>query len=103
MPRPRKKHATKWDRCVRQVKRRRSARSAAAVCTVALRPRRLNPRQVVLYAQAQGTPVLKYVGGIKFAKSGHTVKFETKRHAAAVGLALLEQFPVLRKFKLWAE
>jgi len=47
--------------------------------------------------------VLKYVGGIKFAKTGHMVKFESKRHAAAVGLALLEQFPVLRKFKLWAE
>ena len=102
MPRPRKKHSAKWDRCVRRVKRRRTAVSAAAVCTAALSRRRPNPRQVALYAQARGTPVLKYVGGIKFAKRGRPVKFDDEKHALLVARQLRAQFKVLRKFKLWA-
>ena len=100
MPRPRKKHSAKWDRCVRQVKRRRTAVNAAAVCTAALR-RKANPRQVALYAQARGTPVLKYIGGIKFAKRGRPAKFDTKADAESVARQLRAQFRVLRKFKLW--
>jgi hypothetical protein len=102
MARPRKKHTPKWDRCVRQVKRRRTAVNAAAVCTAALKPRKRNPRPVGLYAQARGTPVLKYVGGIKFARRGRPVKFDSQQHALAVGRELKAQFPVLRKFRLWA-
>jgi hypothetical protein len=102
MPRPRKKHAAKWDRCVRKVKRRRTALNAAAVCTAALAPRRLNPRQVALYAQARGTPVLKYIGGIKFARRGKPIKFDGTQHAMAVARQLKAQFQILRKFRLWA-
>lgn len=102
MARARKKHSPKWDRCVRKVKRRRTAVNAAAVCTVALRPRRQNPRQVALYAQARGTPVLKYVGGVKFAKRGNPAKFDSKQHAMTVARQLRAQFRVLRKFRLWA-
>ena len=102
MPRPRKKKSAKWDQCVRKVKRRRTAVSAAAVCTAALSPRRINPRQVALYAQARGTPVLKYIGGIKFAKKGRPVKFDSKAHAEAVARQLKAQFRVLRRYKLWA-
>lgn len=87
---------------MRQVKRRGTAVNAAAVCTAALKPRRPNPRQVALYAQARGTPVLKYVGGIKFAKRGAPVKFENAAHARTVARQLKAQFRVLRKFRLWA-
>lgn len=104
MPRPRarKKQSAKWDRCVRKVARRRTAVNAAAVCTAALRPRRGNPRQVALYAQARGTPVLKYVGGIKFARRGRPLKFDSKQHAETFARQLKAQFAVLRKFRLWA-
>jgi hypothetical protein len=102
MARPRKKHSPKWDRCVRKVKRRRTAVSAPAVCTAVLKPRKSNPRQVALYAQARGTPVLKYIGGIKFARRGRPVKFDNQQHALAVGRELKAQFSVLRKYRLWA-
>jgi hypothetical protein len=46
--------------------------------------------------------VLKYVGGIKFAKTGRPVKFDSMAHAAAVGRQLKAQFGVLRRFRLWA-
>lgn len=99
-----RKHTAKWDRCVRKVKRRRTAVNAAAVCTAALPSRRSNPRQVVLYAQARGkrAPVLKYVGGIKFARAGRPVRFDSGAHAWGVARQLRSQFPVLRKFRLWA-
>ena len=102
MTRPRRKHTAKWDRCVRKVKRGRTAVNAAAVCTAVLPQRRSNPRQVVLYAQARGTPILKYVGGIKFARRGKPIKFDNGKHAWQVARQLRAQFPVLRKFRLWA-
>lgn len=100
----RKKHSAKWDRCVRQVQRRRTAVNAAAVCTAALTRRRSNPRHVALYAQAKGkrAPVLKYIGGIKFAKVGRPVRFDSSAHAWSVARQLREVFPVLKKFRLWA-
>lgn len=55
-----------------------------------------------MYAQARGTPVLKYIGGIKFAKKGRPVKFDNKANAEAVARQLKAQFRVLRRFKLWA-
>lgn len=94
----------KWDRCVREVKRRRTAVNAAAVCTAALYARRSNPRQVALYARplkGRGA-ILKYVGGIKFAKRGRPIKFDTPAHAMSVARELKAQFKILRKFKLWA-
>lgn len=104
MPRPRKKKSAKWDRCVRKVKRRRSAVNAAAVCTAALSRRRPNPRHVSLYARplkGRG-PVLKYVGGIKFAKRGRPIKFDSQAHAMSVARELKAQFRILRKYRLWA-
>lgn len=102
MPGTRKKKSAKWDRCVTDVKRRGTAVSAAAVCTAALKSRRRNPHQVALYAQARGTPVLKYIGGIKFAKAGRPAKFDTRAQALTVARQLKAQFRVLRRFKLWA-
>jgi len=102
MARPRRKHTAKWDRCVGDVKRRGTAVDPAAVCTAALSRRRRNPRQVALYAQGKGTPVLKYVGGIKFARRGKPVRFENGAHAWNVARQLRAQFPVLRKYRLWA-
>ena len=55
-----------------------------------------------MYAQARGTAVLKYIGGIKFAKKGRPVKFDNKANAEAVARQLKAQFRVLRRFKLWA-
>jgi hypothetical protein len=98
-----RRHSSKWDRCVRKVKRRGgTARNPYAICS---RAKRRNPRIVfrhVLYAKAATGPVLKYVGGLKFARRGAPVHFATKSHAEAIGRQLKSRFPVLGRFKLWA-
>lgn len=97
----RRTHTKKWDRCVRQVKRRGRKVDPYAICTRSVARR--NPRPMVaLYAQARGTPVLKYVGGIKFARRGAPVRFNTAAQASALAKNLKLLFPVLRKFKTWA-
>lgn len=65
--------------------------------------RKRNPRAgVALYAQARGTPILKYTGGIKFARVGVPVRFANRLLALQAGRELKREFPMLRKFKLWA-
>jgi hypothetical protein len=64
--------------------------------------RKSNPRYVVLYAQAKGSPVLKYLGGIKFARAGRAAHFLSAKDALAVGHQLKRHFATLRKFRLWA-
>jgi hypothetical protein len=67
------------------------------------RRRRRNPvSQHVLYAQRKGGPVLKYLGGIKFGRTGVGLRFGSKGEAMKQGNALRRQFKVLRPFKLWA-
>jgi hypothetical protein len=68
------------------------------------RKRRRNPVQTqhVLLAQRGTGPVLKYLGGIKFARKGIGVRFPTKAAAVAAGNLMKRQFPVLRAYRLWA-
>ena len=68
------------------------------------RKRRRNPVQTqhVLLAQRGSGPVLKYLGGIKFARTGHGVKFQSKAVAMAAGNLMKRQFAVLRPYRLWA-
>jgi hypothetical protein len=68
------------------------------------RRRRRNPveTQHVLLAQRGTGPVLKYLGGIKFARSGHGVRFASKAAALAAGNLMKRQFAVLRPYRLWA-
>lgn len=70
----------------------------------AARRRRRNPVQTqhVLLAQASGGPVLKFVGGIKFARTGKGVRFGSKLEAMRQAKALRGAFPVLKRYKLWA-
>lgn len=66
--------------------------------------RRRNPvdTQHVLLAQRPGGPVLKYLGGIKFARTGHAVRFPSKPAAISVARSLRQQFRILKTYKLWA-
>jgi hypothetical protein len=68
------------------------------------RPRRRNPVQTqhVLLAQANGGPVLKFVGGIKFAQTGKGVRFGSKLEAIRQAKALRAAFPVLKRYRMWA-
>jgi hypothetical protein len=67
--------------------------------------RRRNPiaPQHVLFAQRNKDPVLKYVGGIKFARSGRPMKFSSQAEATRQGAMLKRQFPgPLRSYRVWA-
>ncbi len=68
------------------------------------RLRRRNPVQTqhVLMAQRSGGPVLKYVGGVKFSRGGHAVRFASRAAALTVARALRQQFQVLRPYRVWA-
>lgn len=68
------------------------------------RRRRRNPvdTQHVLLAQRSGGPVLKFVGGVKFARTGKGVRFGSKLEAMRQAKALRAAFPVLRPYRLWA-
>ena len=68
------------------------------------RKRRRNPveTQHVLFAQRKGGPVLKYVGGVKFARTGHAVRFASKQSAPLCGNLLKRQFRVLKSYRVWA-
>jgi hypothetical protein len=68
------------------------------------RKRRRNPVQTqhVLLAQGPGGPVLKYLGGIKFARTGHGVRFGSKQEAMRAARELRGNFPILKRYKLWA-
>lgn len=55
-----------------------------------------------LYAKGPGTPVLIYLGGAKFATRGRPAEFTTTMQAMANARVLQRQFPMLRKYKLWA-
>lgn len=67
------------------------------------RARRRNPSvQHILFAQRGNEPVLKYLGGIKFARAGKPMKFATSAAAAQQGKMLAQQFPVLRSYRIWA-
>jgi hypothetical protein len=68
------------------------------------RARRRNPvnTQHVLLAQRGAGPVLKYLGGIKFSRTGHAVRFASKPAALAAGALMKRQFAVLRPYRLWA-
>lgn len=70
----------------------------------AARKRGRNPvvTQHVLLAQRGTGPVLKYLGGIKFSRSGHAVRFQSKAAALAAGNLMKRQFAVLRPYRLWA-
>jgi hypothetical protein len=67
------------------------------------RKRRRNPVQTqhLLFAQKPGGPVLKYTGGVKFARAGKAVRFADKAAANTVGASLKRQFPVLRPYRVW--
>lgn len=74
------------------------------------RKRRRNPveTQHVLFAQRKGGPVLKCVGrvkfggGVKFARTGHAVRFASKQSATLCGNLLKRQFRVLKSYRVWA-
>jgi hypothetical protein len=68
------------------------------------RKRRRNPiaTQHVLLAQRPGGPVLKYLGGIKFAQTGHGVRFGSRLEALRAARQLRGSFPILKKYKVWA-
>jgi hypothetical protein len=70
----------------------------------AAKKRRRNPivTQHVLLAQRGTGPVLKYLGGIKFAHKGIGVKFPSKAAALAAGNLMKRQFAVLKPYRLWA-
>jgi hypothetical protein len=59
------------------------------------------PTQNVLLAQRPGGPVLKYLGGVKFSRTGHAVRFPTRQSAQLAGELMKRQFPVLKPYKLW--
>jgi hypothetical protein len=60
------------------------------------------PTQHLLFAQKSGGPVLRYVGGVKFSKSGHAVRFASRPAALEVGRQLKRQFRVLKSYRVWA-
>jgi hypothetical protein len=97
-----KRAEKRWKKCVRQVGKKRTAINPYAVCSAAVR-RRGNPRPTrpygFLFAQRPGGEVLRYVGGIKFSTRGKAVRVE---NPMALGRALKQQFPVLRRYRLWA-
>jgi hypothetical protein len=66
--------------------------------------RRRNPvhLQHVLFAQRQGGPVLKYLGGIKFSTRGHALRFASRPAALAIARNLRRQFKVLKPYRMWA-
>ena len=68
------------------------------------RKRRKNPVQTqhVLFAQKSGGHVLKYIGGVKFSRSGHAVRFASRPAALEVGRELKRRFPVLKSYRVWA-
>lgn len=102
--RKKKRGRARFDRCVKKVRRRSKTVNPYAVCTVALKHRR-NPRyfRVSLYARAPDHTVLKYIGGIKFARKGTPAYFANRSHAMTVARQLRSQFPVLKRFKLFAQ
>lgn len=65
---------------------------------------RRNPAatQHVLFAQKGSGPVLKYLGGIKFSRTGHAVRFASKAAAQTAGASMKRQFAVLRAYRVWA-
>lgn len=106
---PGRRHSKTWDRCVKAVRKSGTAANPYAVCTSSVRrgnPRRKHRRnpggQRVLMAQRPGGKMLKYVGGIKFAERGHAVRFPDARSALSLGRSLKSQFPVLKRYRLWA-
>jgi hypothetical protein len=66
--------------------------------------RRRNPVQTqhVLLAQRGRGPVLKYVGGIKFARTGKAIRFADKAAASQMGATLKRLYAVLRPYRVWA-
>jgi hypothetical protein len=65
--------------------------------------RRKNPKiqnMFVLVAQKAGGPVLKYIGGIRFAIKGRAVLFPTRKDATTAGREMQLHFPVLKSYKL---
>ena len=66
--------------------------------------RRRNPvhTQHVLLAQRGTGPVLKYVGGIKFARTGKAIRFADKAAASQMGAAMKRAYAVLRPYRVWA-
>lgn len=56
---------------------------------------------VSLYARAPDKTELVYVGGIKFARQGTPVQFDSEDQAREVGRQLCDRFPVLKKYKLY--
>jgi hypothetical protein len=92
----------KLERCIRSVRKQRGAANPWAVCT-AIRKRNRR-EQVVLYAQAPGGPVLKFVGKSKFARRGKAFLFDGAAQANLAAFILRDSFPVeLGKYKLWAK
>jgi hypothetical protein len=65
--------------------------------------RRRNPVQTqhVLLAQRSGGPVLKYLGGVKFARTGHAVRFASRHAALAAAAQMKQQFAVLKPYRVW--
>lgn len=67
------------------------------------RRRKTNPKiqnMFVLIAQKAGGPVLKYIGGIRFAIKGRAVLFPSRKDATTAGREMQLHFPILRGYKL---
>lgn len=115
----RKKHSAKWDRCVREVRRRGGAVNPDAVCTGSLgrksyagnprrrrrafahakrrysvRRRRTNPVQFKEYliAARRGTSELYYGGGAKMVRRAKARTFTSKRDAEAMAWVLKDAY-----------
>lgn len=67
------------------------------------RRRKTNPKiqnMFVLIAQKAGGPVLKYIGGVRFASKGRAVLFPSRKDAQTTGREMLLHFPILKGYKL---
>jgi hypothetical protein len=61
------------------------------------------PSQHVIYAQRNREPVLKYIGGIKFSRSGRAVRFADAGSAASMAAALKRSFAgPLKGYRVWS-
>lgn len=100
----------KFDRCVAEVRRSRSAENPYAVCASALKARRLrNPRKSVMRGAGmfrliakRGNTRLVYVGGGKFSHHGEPVYFRSVKSAELTARWLLRSFIGLKGFTFHA-
>jgi len=113
----RRRRSRKWDRCVAEVSARGGVRSAAAICTAALKRRKRNRRYrrssasvippnrdyFTLVARKAGGHSLTYLGGNKFGRHGKPVLFRSKAGAAVKARALAAAYPILAGYTFYAK